>query len=70
MLEELNNYAIDTVSPSTAAFTDKNLGSVERCDLTRMKQLYTKIVTVVLFDQRRGAWVKNELVGLRAEPQK
>lgn len=67
MRERRNYYAADTVCQFVAAFSDKGLDFVVRCDLTLMSVLYTEMVENVSFDQRDGAWVEDELVRLRSE---
>lgn len=67
MMEGRNYYAVDAVASFVAALTDGSPGSVERCDLTRMSTLYTRMVSRVDFNQRGSAWVESELVRARSE---
>lgn len=70
MTERKNYYAVDTVLPFVAAFIDERLGFVERCGLTQMHVFYTEIMIKVLFGQKSGAWVEDELARLRAKIRK
>lgn len=44
MVEGSSYCVVDPVLPFAAASTDERLGSVERCNLTRMSVLYKKMV--------------------------
>lgn len=60
MMKGTKYYALDTLFPFVAGLTEKILGFAERCHLTRMNGLYTGMVSIVLFNQRNGAWVESE----------
>lgn len=57
-------YASDELFPFVETFSDRNLGSVEKCDRTLMNVLYTEIVSEVLFIHRDETYVESDLVGL------
>lgn len=65
MMEKEPHYAVDTVSLFAVAFIDKNLGSAERCSLTRMNSLYNGMLSRMLSILRGSVWVESELVRLR-----
>lgn len=49
-----NKYAVDTVFQLAATLTDRSLGSVERCDLTGMSILYSRMVRRMFFNRNCG----------------
>lgn len=67
MTERRNYYAVDTGFPFFAAAVYRSLGFVGRCSLAWINALNTEIVNKVLFDQRSGVCVVDELVGLPSD---
>lgn len=54
MMRGRNCYANDELLLSVVTFTDRSLGFVERCDLTRISVLCTEMVNRAIFDGKGG----------------
>lgn len=66
-MERRDYYAVHVMFLFVAAFIDRSSDFLEKCDLTRIKVLYTERANGVHLYHKGGALVESEVLKLRTE---